>query len=91
MSKSWYLFSGLQRRKSIVNCLRRLETNKDYTVLYDDGVFRFEQKKENTEVIFEVSIHTFYDICAGLNNKSEINNRINDFILQQLYLKSIEL
>ncbi|WP_318065961.1 hypothetical protein [Clostridium boliviensis] len=68
-----------------------METNKDYTVLYDDGVFRFEQKKENTEVIFEVSIHTFYDICAGLNNKSEINNRINDFILQQLYLKSIEL
>lgn len=91
MSKSWHLFSGIQRRKSIVNCLRRLENNKDYKMFYDDGVFRFEQKKEKAEVIFEVSIHTFYDICAGLNNKSEINNRINDFILQQLYLKSIEL
>ena len=90
MSRSWHFFTGIQRRKSIVNCLRRLVTNKDYNVFYDDGVFRFEQKKENEEVIFEVSIHTFYDICAGLNNKSEINNRINDFILQQVYLKSIE-
>ena len=91
MGKSWYLFSGVHRRRSIINCLKRLENNNDYTVDYDNGIFQFEQKKGNIKVVYKVSINKFYDICGGLHDNSEINNRINDFILQQLYLKSIEL
>lgn len=90
MGKSWHLFYGIRRRKSIINCLRRLEDNNDYTMVYDDGIFQFEQEKGNAKVVYEISINTFYDICSGLYNRSEINNRINDFILQQLYLKSLE-
>lgn len=91
MGKSWHLFYGIRRRRrSIINCLRRLGDNNDYTMVYDDGIFQFEQKMGNTKVVYEISINTFYDICSGLYNRSEINNRINDFILQQLYLKSLE-
>lgn len=68
-----------------------MEGNEDYTVFYDDGIFRFEREKEDNKVICEISINVFYEICDELSDKVEISNRINDFILQQLYLKGVEL
>ncbi len=48
-------------------------------------------KEEVKKIVCEISVGAFYDICNGLYDKTEINNRINDFILQQLYLKGVEL
>ena len=90
MNRRWHLFPGAYRNRSIRACLRNLESNEDYSVFYDNGMFQFERKK-NDKVVCEISINVFYEICNELFNKAEINSRIDDFILQQLYLKSIEL
>ncbi len=45
MSRTWHLFPGKYRNKSIRNCLRGLEDNEDYTIFYDDGIFQFERKR----------------------------------------------
>ncbi len=91
MGRTWHLFPGAYRNKSIRNCLRGLESNEDYDIFYDDGIFRFEQEKGNKKVVCEISVNAFYEACNGLDDKTEIDNRINDFILQQLYLKGVEL
>jgi len=91
MGRTWHLFPGIYRNKSIRNCLRGLESNEDYTIFYDDGIFQFERKRGSKKIVCEISVGAFYDICNGLYDKTEINNRINDFILQQLYLKGVEL
>lgn len=89
MGKRWHLFPGAYRDRCIRSCLKNIVNNEDYTFFYDDGIFQFEQKKD-TLVVCSININVFYEICDELSNRSEICNRINDFILQQLYLKSTE-
>lgn len=91
MGRRWHLFPGIYRNMSVRSCLRKLKSNEDYTAYYDDGLFRFEREKENKKVVCEIGVKQFYEICNELSNKAEISNRINDFILQQIYLKGIEL
>lgn len=91
MGRTWHLFPGIYRNRSIRHCLRDLESNEDYTIFYDNGIFQFEREQKNKKVVCEISVGAFYEICNGLDDKTGIDNRINDFILQQLYLKGVEL